>query len=662
MATEIGKAYVQIVPSAEGISGSISQALGGEAKSAGKTAGSSIGTSMSVAIGSALGGALTAAAGGIVSGVNGILSSIGNTASYGDSIDKMSQKMGLTAEAYQEWDAVMRHSGSSIETMKTSMKTLASAAETGSDAFEALGISAEQLTGMSQQDLFEATIAALQNVEDTTQRTYLAGKLLGRGATELGALLNTSAEDTQAMRDRVHELGGVLSDEAVKAAAGYQDSLQDLGTAFQSVGRSVISDFLPSVTTVMDGLTDIISGNVEEGKETLIEGVTGFLQELPNAVRRGATIVTAVIGAAKDIIPELISTLTGFLPEVMGASMDLLLSLVDGVLNSLPDLLNALLGVVMLLVDKLADNAPTILQALVTAVSGLINNLATFLSENGVLLLSTVMKLATSIILALPELIPQLIDAAVNLIDAVLITLLDFLPEFFEASTDMTLALIDGLMDALPQIGSSAGKIVSTLLSAIIEHLPEILITAVKLDIEFAAGLIKAIPKILGAVRDLIFEVVYGFQRFIEETNWAELGLNIISGIKDGILGAAGELVSAVTDVGGKAVNGLKNFFGISSPSKLMRDQVGKFIPEGLALGIEDEEDEVSGAMNLLGSGTLRGARASLAQSGAALGAGNFAAAAGPSQFVIPVYIGDRLLDTVVTEATNRYNFKSGGR
>jgi hypothetical protein len=56
-------------------------------------------------------------------------------ASYGDNIDKMSQKMGMSASAYQEWDAVMQHSGTSMETMKSSMKTLANAAETGNDAF-----------------------------------------------------------------------------------------------------------------------------------------------------------------------------------------------------------------------------------------------------------------------------------------------------------------------------------------------------------------------------------------------------------------------------------------------------------------------------------------------------------------------------------------------
>ena len=168
----------------------------------------------------AISGAAVAATGAFISGAKEV-------AEYGDNIDKMSQKMGMSAEAYQEWDAVMQHSGTSMETMKAGMKTLANAVESGNEAFQRIGLTQEELAKMSQEDIFAATIEGLQNVEDVTERTYLAGQLLGRGATELGALLNTSAEETQAMRDRVHELGGVMSDEAVKASARFQDNLQE---------------------------------------------------------------------------------------------------------------------------------------------------------------------------------------------------------------------------------------------------------------------------------------------------------------------------------------------------------------------------------------------------------------------------------------------------
>ena len=158
MASDLGTAYVQIVPSATGISGSISSVLDPEATKAGKSAGLNI----AGGIGSAIVGGATIVAGATAAVTGAVVKGTSDFAAYGDNIDKMSQKMGMSAEAYQEWDAVMQHSGTSMEAMKSSMKTLANAAETGSDAFELLGISQEQIATMSQEELFEATITALQ--------------------------------------------------------------------------------------------------------------------------------------------------------------------------------------------------------------------------------------------------------------------------------------------------------------------------------------------------------------------------------------------------------------------------------------------------------------------------------------------------------------------
>ena len=102
------------------------------------------------------------------------VSAVAETAQFGDNIDKTSQKMGLSAQAYQEWDFVMQHAGSSIDSMRTGMRTLVNAAESNSAAFSKLGISQREIASMSQEDLFCATIQALQNVEDKTQRTVLA--------------------------------------------------------------------------------------------------------------------------------------------------------------------------------------------------------------------------------------------------------------------------------------------------------------------------------------------------------------------------------------------------------------------------------------------------------------------------------------------------------
>ena len=205
MAT-IADAYIQIIPSAEGISGQLTSIMDSEASSAGSSASGSFGSSFSsglgtvAKVGAASFGVFTAAVAG---GTSALASGITNLASYTDHIDKQSQKMNMTSTEYQEWSAVMEHCGTSMDSLQSSMKTLSTAAETGNAAFDTLGISMEEIQSMDSEELFSATITALQDMDDETERTYAASQLLGRGATELGALLNTSAEDTQAMKDRV---------------------------------------------------------------------------------------------------------------------------------------------------------------------------------------------------------------------------------------------------------------------------------------------------------------------------------------------------------------------------------------------------------------------------------------------------------------------------
>lgn len=275
------------------------------------------------------------------------------TARYGDNIDKMSQKMNMSTDAYQEWDAVLQHCGTSIESMQNSMKTLATAAETGNKAFEQLGISQEQIAGMSEEQLFETTIAALQGVESETERTYLASKLLGRGATELGPLLNMTAEETEEMRQRVHELGGVMSNDAVKAAAAYADSLQDMQTAFAGLKNNLFAQFMPGITEVMDGLTEIFAGNTDEGVGMISKGIEGLADKInkamPKLIEVGGKILRALGKAILDNLPEIFK---------MGTTI--LVQLVTGIVEALPELIAAIPEIFAAMGQAFEENWPAL--------------------------------------------------------------------------------------------------------------------------------------------------------------------------------------------------------------------------------------------------------------------------------------------------------------
>lgn len=310
-----------------------------------------LGTAAKVAAGAvAAVGAAAGAAAAVVS------KEVGALAAYGDNIDKASQKLGISAKAYQEWDAVLQHSGTSIDSMGIGMKTLATKAAEGSDAFKALGISQQQAAAMSREDLFSQTITALQNVQDANQRAQLAQELFGRSAMELGPLLNTSAADTQAMKDRVHELGGVMSDEAVKAAAKYQDSLQDMQTALEGAKRNLLSEFLPAMTTVMDGIADLMTG---KGTDKITEGIGQFMDKLgevlPVAMDVGVDILLALaegiidglprlVDKAPEIIVKLVEALIRLAPKILEAGIRIMVSLASGLIRGIPEAISAILG------------------------------------------------------------------------------------------------------------------------------------------------------------------------------------------------------------------------------------------------------------------------------------------------------------------------------
>lgn len=261
-----------------------------------------------------------------------LVSSVSELSEYGDHIDKQSQKMNMSAQAYQEWDAVMRHSGTTIDNMQMSMKTLANAADSDNEAFTRLGMNLEDVKKMSSEELFSATITALQGVENQTERTAIASDLLGRGATELGALLNTSAEETEQMKKRVHELGGVMSDEAVKNSAKFQDSLQDMKTSLGGLKKGLVSDFLPSFTQVMDGLTKIFAG--EEGGENLLEkGITNVMSALSRSAEKIKPIISRLGEVAFKAIQENV-------PRIVIRGTKLLTDITKEVISNLPEILS----------------------------------------------------------------------------------------------------------------------------------------------------------------------------------------------------------------------------------------------------------------------------------------------------------------------------------
>lgn len=316
----VASATLEVTPVLAGAQQSLTQQLTGASVQAGDKAGQESGTKFAssmakkIAVGSvAVAGAVTAVGGALVSTAS-------KTAQYGDNIDKASQKLGVSSSFYQEWEAVLQHSGTSMDKMGGSFKKLANASQDASDdqvkAFERIGLSMEDVKNMSTEDLFSSVINGLQGMEEGSERTATATELLGKGAMELGPLFNTSAEDTQAMIDRVNDLGGVMSEDAVKASARYQDSLQDMQTAFDGVKNGIGAKLLPVMADFMDGVSDFIANTdltpFTDMVGKAVDGVADFVSKLDiaaigNTFLSVAGTIGSIIGGLAGIIVDVVA-------------------------------------------------------------------------------------------------------------------------------------------------------------------------------------------------------------------------------------------------------------------------------------------------------------------------------------------------------------------
>ena len=177
-------------------------------------------------------------------------------AATGDRVDKLSQKIGMSRQGFQEWEFILSQSGTDIEKMQVGLKTLnqrmdEASRETGKGAeyFDRLKLSATDSTGAlkSQEQMFEETVVALQGMEDGSEKARLATELFGKAGQELMPLLNGAAGSVEEMKEKAHELGLVISDEAVESAILWTDTMDQAKRAMGGLFNTVAGAALPTM-------------------------------------------------------------------------------------------------------------------------------------------------------------------------------------------------------------------------------------------------------------------------------------------------------------------------------------------------------------------------------------------------------------------------------
>ncbi|WP_257141347.1 phage tail tape measure protein [Bacillus toyonensis] len=373
-----------------------------------------------------------------------------------------------------------------------------------------------------------------------------------------------------------------------------QSMVEIINTVAQSIATNLpmlVQSGIQIIQTLVTGITQTLPTIIQIGLQLIMTLITSIMQMLPQLIPVAVSIIQTIINGLMMILPQLIE---------MG--INLLISLITGITQALPMIALAIITVITTLIEAITANLPMIIAAGMQVLTSLINGIIQMLPQLITLAISLITQVATTLIASLPAIIqagvqillavingivqvlPQLINAALDLIVKIASTLIANLPQIISAGINILLALIAGIVQVLPQLIAAALNLVVTLVSTLISNLPKLLEAGVKL----IGALIQGLLSLLGELGSAALEIGSKIIDTLKEVNLLDVGKNIIQGLINGIGSMAGAVWDKVASIGSSIKKGFTDFFDIHSPSRLMRDAVGKQIGAGLAIGMEN--------------------------------------------------------------------------
>jgi len=689
MATELGKAYVQIMPSAKGISKEITKTLDPEMKTAGEKAGTGIAGSIKgilakAGIGLAIGKTITDAikeGGALQQSIGGIETLFKE---HADKVKKYASEayktVGVSANEYME--QVTSFSASLLQSMGGDTEK---AAEKANMAMIDMADNANKM-GTNMRDIQNAYQGfAKQNY------TMLDNLKLGYGGTkaEMERLL-ADAEKLSGVKydinnladvyDAIHviqqELGitGTTAKEASETLSGsfgalkaaFKDTLgamalgEDIGPMLQNLSTtlitflqnlmpivsstimqipqiivSVVADAGPSfIQSGMQAISDLLTGLgqalpelIPAAIEAILTLISTFIENLPMLIQSG---IDLMIGLAEGLmnaipiliekIPEIINSilmvLTEQIPLIINAGIELFTALVEelptiinnivavlptiieNIINTIGTLIPLIIDAGIKLLVALVDNLPAIINGIVEAIPKIIDSIINALTNNIPLIIDAGIRLLTALVENLPLIISTIIEAIPKIIDSIINALTNNIPLIIDTGVKLLTALVKNLPLIITTIVAALPKIIRSIINTLIDNIPLIIKTGVKLLTSLITNLPEIINELVKAMPKIITEMVKELGKGV--TEFAKVGADLVKGLWNGILSVKDWILGKISGFVGDITSGIKNFFGISSPSKVMANEVGKWLPLGLAEGIEDNIKPVSKAMQLL--------------------------------------------------------------
>ena len=405
---------------------------------------------------------------------------------------------------------------------------------------------------------------------------------------------------------------GITGTTAKEAATTIQGSIASAKAAWTNLQTgladenadldALVGELVDSVVTVIDNIAPRVMAAVPrilQAVPQLITGLSGAAKELAGEAKGlGQSLIEPLTNSFFTLIQTAIAMLPQLLPEVLNAAVMLFTGILQGLNQTIPQLAAILPQLITTITSTITQNLPSIISEGAMILVNLINGITQAIPT----LIQSIVDLIPVIVQAIAENLPQIVEAGLNLLvslitgivqaipqlvdmlPTIITVIIQSLPQILDAGVQILTALINGLIQAIPQLIAMLPTIITTIINVLIQNLPQIISAGIQLIGALISGLIQAIPVLVAAIPQIVTAIFTTFKN----VNWGELGSNIISGIKDGVVNAAKNLASAVADAAKSALDAAKEALGIHSPSRVFRDQVGKQMAAGQLIGYEE--------------------------------------------------------------------------
>lgn len=407
--------------------------------------------------------------------------------------------------------------------------------------------------------------------------------------------------------EKYREVNGDIID-AQKATASLNSAMAELGaiaepivTKLKQLAAELLQQITPFVELIGNGLVGALTG-AEGAAQQFTDGLLGMVTF---AIQKLTEMLPTFINFAFQMIANIATGIAQALPTLVPSLVQLVADIVQVLIDNIPLLIDAALQLVTGLAQGIINAIPVLVAALPTLITSLIDGLLSSIPQ----IIQAGIDLLTSLITALPEIIATIVAAIPEIINGIITALLENIPLIIQAGIDLLVALIQALPQIITTIVQAIPQIISGIVNALVQNIPQIIQAGVQLFVALIQNLPTIIAEIVKAVPQIVSGIVSAFGSLVGEM--VKAGANLLHGLWEGISSAAGWLWEKVSGWASSLVDGIKNFFGIHSPSTVFAE-IGTNMGEGVGVGFGESMNGVSSDMTAAmgGAGQLTAAEA----------------------------------------------------